>query len=125
MKTVKHSNYRVVIDVEVPWLAPNPSKEQIDEIVAAVMGDALTLHASGDGIRSRLTRAFGRERNPYEHLRGNPFEEFKLVPDLFDAAAKVADGCDDGGGLLSTTHDHERARAALKEIVARIREVRG
>jgi len=48
------------------------TKEQIDEIVAAVVDD------SGDGsdaarrqqVRARLTRAFGERVNPYELSRG-------------------------------------------------------
>mgnify|MGYP001310492273 CR=1 FL=1 len=98
------------------------TKEQIDEIVAAVVDD------SGDGsdaarrqqVRARLTRAFGERVNPYELSRGcgGPVG---LVPALFNAAAKVADGCDASGGLLATTFNHEADRAALKRIVEEIR----
>lgn len=92
------------------------TKEQINEIVAACGGG----DAGRDIIRQRLTRAFGERVNPYEGWRGcgGPVG---LVPALFDAAAKVADGVGDDGVLLYTRHDHEEAQAALKRIVEEIR----
>lgn len=88
------------------------TKEQIDEIVAACGG--------GDLMRAELTRAFGERKNPWEGLR--KFTTVSgLIPDLYDAAAKVADGCDASGGLLATTFNHEADLAALKRIVEEIR----
>lgn len=93
------------------------TKEQIDEIVAVLdSGDEML----AVGLRQRLTSAFGERVNPYELSRGcgGPVG---LVPALFNAAAKVADGCDASGGLLATTFNHEADRAALKRIVEEIR----
>lgn len=93
------------------------TKEQIDEIVAAAYP---VPNADMGTLRARLTRAFGELVNPYESWNGYTGRS-GLIPALFDAAAKVADGCDAGGGLLATTHYPEVARAALKRIVEEIR----
>ena len=94
------------------------TKEQIDEIVAAAYP---TPHADMGTLRSRLTRAFGRERNPYEDCRKDPYEPYRLIPDLFDAAAKVADGCDAEGFSMVGPDATAINRAALKKLVEEIR----
>lgn len=88
------------------------TKEQIEQIVVLLGG--------GDTDRKLLTRAFGERKNPYEKWRGFAGLGGR-VPDLYDAAAKVADGVGDDGSLLYTRHDHEEAQAALKKIVEEIR----
>lgn len=91
--------------------------DEISEIVAAAYP---TPHADMGTLRARLTRAFGERVNPYESWNGYTGRS-GLILALFDAAAKVADGCDAGGGLLATTFNHVANRAALKRIVEEIR----
>ena len=98
------------------------TKEQIDEIVAAVVDD------SGDGsdaarrqqVRQRLTRAFGERVNPYELSHGCA-GPIGLAHALFDAAAKVADGVDSDGFRIVETQVAVADCAALKRIVDEIR----
>ncbi len=94
------------------------TKEQIDEIVAALDSGDETLAA---GLRNRLTRAFGERKNPYEMWRGSDISQLGLAAALFDAAAKVADGCDADGFSMVGPDATAINRAALKRIVEEIR----
>ena len=93
------------------------TKEQIDEIVAAAYP---TPHSDAGTLRSRLTRAFGERKNPYELWNGYTGRS-GLIPALFDAAAKVADGCYPDGRRGVGNDAYDDARAALKRIVEEIR----
>lgn len=93
------------------------TKEQIDEIVAAAYP---TPHSDAGTLRARLTRAFGERVNPYEKWRGFAGLGGR-VPDLYDAAAKVADGCDAEGFSMVGPDATAINRAALKRIVEEIR----
>lgn len=92
------------------------TNEQIDKIVVLLDGGDKGLSAS---LHKRLTRAFGERKNPYEAWRNSSVREIALSSTLFDAAAKVADGCDTDG--FYTVDDTVAARAALKKIVEEIR----
>ena len=89
------------------------TKEQIDEIVAALCLD--------DADRRILTSAFGERVNPWEGWRGSENRDLYLVPALFDAAAKVADGCDAEGFSMVGPDATAINRAAPKRIVDEIR----
>ena len=93
------------------------TKEQIDEIVLACGGGDV----ARDLIRQRLTRAFGERKNPYEMWRGSDISQLGRAAAVFDAAAKVADGCYPDGRRGVGNDAYDDARAALKRIVEEIR----
>lgn len=94
------------------------TKEQIDEIVAAAYP---TPHSDAGTLRARLTRAFGERKNPYEMWRGSDISQLGRAAALFDAAAKVADGCYPDGRRGVGNDAYDDACAALKRIVEEIR----
>lgn len=94
--------------------------EQIDKIVDAVYP---VPHSDMGALRLKLTRAFGERKNPYEAWNGHASSPLGRVATLFDAAAKVADGCDADGYYSDAANpgDNVDDRAALKKIVEEIR----
>lgn len=92
------------------------TKEQIDEIVLACGGGDV----ARDLIRQRLTRAFGERKNPYVTWLGCNGPLGRAAA-LFDAAAKVADGCYPDGRRGVGNDAYDDACAALKRIVEEIR----